>query len=44
MMEGAEVTEVHMEQKLHRACHMAKYEVAGEQKFDSNLTELTEKQ
>ena len=36
MMEGAEVMEVHMEQKLHTTLHMAEDEVAGEQKLDGN--------
>ena len=34
MMEGAEVMEVHMEQKLHTAICKAKYKVAGERKLD----------
>ena len=36
MMEGAEVTEVHMEQKLHTTLCMVEDEVAGEWKLDGN--------
>ena len=36
MTECAEVTEVHMEQKLHTALCMVEDEIAGEQKLDGN--------
>ena len=36
MTEGAEVMEVHREQKLHTAPGMAKDKVTEEQKLDSN--------
>ena len=36
MMEGAELMEVHMEQKLHTMLYMAEDEVVEKQKLDSN--------
>ena len=36
MTEGAEVTEVHMELKLHTAWFMVEDKVAGERKLDDN--------
>ena len=35
-MEGVELMEVHIEQKLHTTLYMAEDEVAGEQRLDKN--------